>query len=613
MQQRVVKYNWRWGEAPDPLWIEMRCIQKGGQWKREDGQMVGNGLEFHFREGLKLCWPGLVFHKWLDDFIHEYLQHRLVGLMGSASTAKSHDAALVGLFEYYCFPTSFTGIYCSTTREQLQQKIWGQVVGLHIKAKKNHSWLPGRLVKSRLRIITNPEDEDTEDEDVRNGLVGVPCRLGDSWVGLSSFNGAKNAHMRLFIDECSLIQMPVGDAIANLDANPDFKCVPIANPRDVSDQFAIICEPAADLGGWDGGIDQQLFSKTFRTKRAHGVVCQRVGTDSPNLDGKLGIPLLTQEFIDRQVSFYTEQSLQYTMMCLGIMPRGQGLKRVLTRQTIDQHRANTPPIWLNSNRRKLAALDAAFGGVGGDRCMLKFGEFGDEMNQGMVQSDGTFNADGIISQPGADRDRSKILAITETMIVPIDRKIQKEPEDQIAEFCMNECIKRGIPPECFFFDSGMRAKLVQSFMRIWSAKVQAVDSGGKPTDRPVSYDINTPCDKHYRKFITEMWYSVRYVVLANQMRGMTAGEVEEFSSREWGLVGANLIEVEPKEAMKKKLGRSPDEADAVALLVEGARRMGFVIRRLKPPAGEESDDGWKNKLRDKARSFWKAGALSYVE
>lgn len=612
MANHIRLYNWGFAENTDPLALEMHCIERGGQWKKANGEMAGNGMEFHFKRGIKLCWPDLVFHKWLDDFISEYLKHRVIGLMGPASSAKSHDAALCGLFDYFCFPTCTTGIYCSTTRELLRQRIWGEVVGLHKRAQKLHEWLPGKLIESRDRIVTSVEGAEAEGRDFRNGLLGVALKSGESWVGLSSFVGIKNKRVRLFVDECGVIRVPVGDAIANLDANKDFKCVPIANPRDITDEFAKICEPSSEIGGWDGGIDQQLFSKVFPTKRIDGVVCQRVGTDSPNLDGSMGIPLLDQGFIDRQVSFYGKESLQYTMMCLGVMPRGQGYRRVLTRLTIEQHGADKPALWLNTNRKRLAGLDAAYGGVGGDRCILKFGEFGEEMNAGPIAEDGTFNMDGLVSQPEPESMKRNIFSVTETLLVPIDRKMSKEPEDQIAEYCMKECHKRGVPPEHFFFDSGMRAKLVQSFMRIWSVKVQAIDSGGTPTDRPVSYDIKMPCNKHYRKFITEMWYSVRYVVLSHQFRGMTAGEIEEFCSREWGMVRNNLIEVEPKDAMKKKTGRSPDEADCVAIMIEGARQLGFVIRRLKPLVEDEEDSTWKREMRDKARKHWGAGQLRYA-
>jgi len=84
----------------------------------------------------------------------------------------------------------------------------------------------------------------------------------------------------------------------------------------------------------------------------------------------------------------------------------------------------------------------------------------------------------------------------------------------------------------------------------------------------------------------------------------------EFSSREWMKVGANKIEVEPKEACKEKCGRSPDLADAVAIGFFGAIKRGFRIQRLHPekPATRNRND-WKAELRKKEREMWAEGQL----
>jgi hypothetical protein len=64
------------------------------------------------------------------------------------------------------------------------------------------------------------------------------------------------------------------------------------------------------------------------------------------------------------------------------------------------------------------------------------------------------------------------------------------------------------------------------------------------------------------------------------VRELTEDVVSEGCMREYYTVGGNKIEVEPKEKMKEKTGRSPDLADAVAIGLEGARQRGFVIRNV---------------------------------
>lgn len=87
----------------------------------------------------------------------------------------------------------------------------------------------------------------------------------------------------------------------------------------------------------------------------------------------------------------------------------------------------------------------------------------------------------------------------------------------------------------------------------------------------------------------------------------------EFSAREWMKVGANKIEVEPKEKVKEKCGRSPDLADAVAVGIFGAIQRGFQIMRLKPDKPPNRGPDWRTSLREKARKIWASGTLEYAE
>lgn len=607
----IDKYGLAWAQHTVPLFIEMEMVRRGGKVKSRRGTIEGNGVEWHFREAIKLIWPDIVFNKWMDLFITNFLTKRTVVVLGPASSGKSFDAACCGLMDYFCFPTSTTGIYCSTTRERLEDRIWGEVKGLHKQAKHRYPWLAGHMIESRQRIITNSREDAEEGRDFRNGLVGVAVQRGDSFVGLGSFIGIKNKRVRLYGDELQLLPKAFVESISNLDKNHDFIAVGMGNPKDTTDALGTLAEPAAHLGGWEGGIDQEPITKSWDIRRHQGICLQFVGSDSPNLDGKLGIPLLTQEAIDRDVSFYGKDSIQYTMMNQGMMPRGQGSRRVITRQLCDKFGAREQPFWASPNRTKGASLDAAYRGVGGDRCILKFFEFGSETATDQNSANGDRLVTGSIAAgPSAPDKRRQIFSITETMLVPIKNDANQLPEDQISTFVMEQCISRGVAPENFFYEAGMRTVLTQSFCRIWSNKTQSIDCMGKPTERKVSYDIDVRCCDHYSKFVTELWFSVRYMVEARQYRGMTEGAVSEFSSREWGYVGQNKIEIEPKAKMKLKTGRSPDEADCEAIAVEGARRLGFVIKRLQAEVEVVKDDKWKRDAKDRAKKFWKAGQLT---
>lgn len=599
-------YGLSWGPGTDPLWREFYMIKKGGQFRGRKGQLFGEGLAFHYRKAQELLWPEKVWHKWSLLELDCFLKYRTIVEIGPASSGKTHSAASNVLCDYYPFAHCTTILCTSTTRDRLEDRVWGEIKKLHALAKDRFPWLAGYLIESKLRIITDGRKEPGEGRDFRNGLIGVPCKKGGDYIGLGDFIGIKNKRVRLLGDELHLLPRVFVDAVSNLDKNEDFKLLALGNPKDTTDALGILAEPAAHLGGWDGGIDQTPGTKTWEIRRPEGICIQLPGSDSPNLDGKLGIPLISQAAIDRDVAFYGKDSLWYTMMNEGRMPRGQGSRRVLTRQFCLKHRAMEEPVWANSNITRIGFLDAAYRGVGGDRCVFGELDFGEEAITPDLLRDPLVSA--ILSQRPDTPKRKQILALKDTTLVPIKAGYVgtiAEVEDQIATWCMDECKRRGILPEHFFFDAGMRTALVSSFARIWSPKVVPIDFGGKPTERKVSDNIDVLCKDYYSKFVTELWYSVRLVIESEQFRGMTEDVMLEGCAREWKTVGNNKIEVETKEEMKIKTGRSPDLFDGLVTGVEGARRLGFrilnVSKKERPKKGEAN---WRRELQEKQRQAW---------
>jgi len=607
MTQRIEKYGLQWDSYISPLKIEMEMINHGGRWKRNNGKMVGNGLFFHTQQFQKILWPEKIWHKWSVLELENYLTHRTVVVIGPASSGKTLDAATNVLADWFVWSNATTCLFCSTTRERLEDRVWGEVKKFFRLAKERFPWLPGHLIEGRQRILLDSKLEASEGRDFRNGLIGVAAYKGGAYEGLAAFIGIKNKRVRLVGDELQLLPPSFVDSISNLDKNADFKIIGLGNPKDTTDALGRLAEPASHLGGWDGGIDQTPGTKTWEIRRPNGICLQLPGSDSPNLDGKLGIPLITQEQIDRDVSFYGKDSLWFTMFNEGRMPRGQGSRRVLTREMCVKFHALDTPNWLNLNRTKIAFLDAAYRGVGGDRCIFGELQFGEEV----PVNNAAINVSSLISQTGNLQNRRQIIALIETKLVPINPGIGELPEDQIVSFVRDQCAVREIEPSNFFFDAGMRTSLVSAFARLWSNDVNTVDCGGTPSDRQVSNDISVNCRDYYSKFITELWYSVRLAVESSQVRGLTEDIINEFASREWKTVGKNKIEVEPKADMKKKCGRSPDLADAVAVGLYGAIQRGFQIARLSSEYQRRGKD-WRTEFRKKSEEFWRNGELVYA-
>lgn len=580
------KYGLLWEPLMSDAAIEMVMVREGGVFR---GQ--GNGLFYHFKAFISEIWPEHVWHRWNELELECYLKYRIIGEMGPASAGKTRSAAIHVLSDYYPWSDCTTVLVSSTEREMLEMRVWGEIKMLHRQAQDRFPHLiPGQLVESRQRIITDGKFENVEGRDFRNGICGVPCKKGGSYIGLGSFAGIKNKRLRLVADECHLMSRVFVDAISNLNKNADFKCVAMGNPKDTTDALGVICEPAAHLGGWDGGIDQAPKTKTWPTRFDQGICVQLVGSDSPNLDGQLGIPLIDQKAIDADIAFYGKESLQFTMMDEGRMPRGQGLRRVITRQMCYKFGAMEEAIWKDDKRTRIGFLDAAYGSVGGDRCVYGELEF------------------------GLDPNGRQLLELEKTMIVPVSVEVNELPEDQIAMFVKEQCEASKIPPDHFGFDSTGRGTLVGAFGRLWSPNVVPIEFGGRPSERQVTWipsDQKMTCREYYSKFVSELWYSVALIIQSSQFRGMTEEMMAEGSMREWGIVGANKIEVEPKDKMKVKTGRSPDLFDALVSGVELARRLGFVITMAVAKGALKIDDGWRQRLKERMDRLESNHRLTY--
>ena len=614
MPVKILRYGLEFPGGTTNLEVERIMCRKGGQWVGAKGQAIGNGMLFHFKEFQKLLYgKSKMWHKWNELQTELYIKHRTLGVIGGASSGKSNSTATDLLADWLLFPECTTVIVCSTTKERMQDRIFGEIKKYFKIAKLRHPQLPGHAIDGRMRIVhetrqATGESGDSLGRDYRNSITGIPVLGGGDFRGISELIGIKNKRVRAVFDELQMIPAGVLMAISNLDKNDDFKMVGLGNPKETNDALGQLCEPAHWLGGWDGGVDQEPVTKSWETARPGGACLQLVGTDSPNLDGKLGIDLITQAAIDRDIAQYGKDSLQFTMMNQGMMPRGQGSRRVITPQLCRKNKAMDEPVWLDSTRVRIGFLDAAYRGAGGDRCIFGELQFGPEAEP----FDPSTVVTNLTIQDTRNKRKRYILSLVDTMLVPINVNTGIEPEEQIVGFVQSMCSTRGIMPENFFYDSGMRTGLVNAFAGAWSTKTNPIDCGGSPSDTMVSAQIQMPCKNYYSKFITEIWFNVRMCIEAGQFRGMKKDVMDEFCAREWTMVGGNKIEVEPKRKMKEKLGRSPDKADAVAIGVLGAIRRGFVIDNLMPPSEKVKKRGWIKELEQRSKKLWSEGNLQYT-
>lgn len=591
----ISKYGYSWPVQPDDspadteVKIEMACIQNN----------IGKGLPFHYEQMRRALWPYLDDHRWHRLCRDTVLANKVTVLMGPGSCGKTHEAAWLYLCEYLCFPETTCVLVSSTDIRGLKLRVWGEITMLWEKAKERFEWLPGNLLDSRIAITTDSlEDGDWEQRsvrDMRKAICGIPCVVGNKFVGLSKYQGIKQKRMRLIADEAAAMAPSFLSAFANLNQNEDFRAIILGNPNDPLDALGRAAEP---LDGWTSHMEPEK-TEVWKTRFMGGTCVNLIGTDSPNFDFPENQPtryryLIGREKIAEVLRSFGKDSFEYYSQCVGSMRVGTLSRRVITRDMCQKYHALEQDVnWAGAGLTRIYAVDAAYGG---DRCVGGYGEF------------------------GLDTSGQMILRVYPPKIIPIAPKAELEPEEQIAIFVKNDCKLSVIPPENMFHDSTGRGALGTMLAREWSPMTNPVEFGGMATPRPVSMDmyIYDPkdgrrrlkrCDEHYSKFVTELWFSVRYTIEAGQLRGLTEEVMEEGCMREWNNVKNDKKELETKKDMKERVGRSPDLFDWLSIIVEGARRRGFQIKKMANEASQSAEEKWRRDLQEKQRQFLKAGQL----
>lgn len=592
------RYDLEWPDEADPLQVEFSMIRKGGKFER-DGKTVGNGLFYHYREAQKLLWPEEYHNRWTDLILSEILNNTITVITGPKDTSKTRTISKYALVDYFAFPDNTLILVSSTTLVAIEARVWGTMKMLFRSARMRYRWLSGNVLDGKKAISTDALDDEGDIRDMTKGIICVACKTATGEItSIAPYVGIKQKRRRHLGNEMQFMSSGMMDSIGNMNSG-DYKGVFDGNPIGQNDPLDKLSEPE---GGWDS-LPEPKKTTVWKNRRFLNsrTICL-YGLDSPTFDFEDGVKrypgLLNKDSIERVIAGYGKDSHQYYSQCLGVRKPGLNAKRVITYELCKQFKAFEQVIWEGSPLTKIFALDAAYGGAGGDRCVGGYAEFGK-------------NVDGKI-----------ILNLHQPVLVPISVASQEIAEDQIAKWIKGFCETNGIPSANVFYDSTGRGSLGPSLAKIYSTSIQPVEFGGLPTLRPVTSETYIldhatgqrrlkTCREHYSKFVTELWWSTRLAIMAEQVRGLTEAVVDDGCQRQWNEVAGNKIEVESKRDMKERTGQSPDLFDWFVTIVEGARRRGFTIKSMVNHEAKR-DMKWLDDLAAKSKKLREAHQLKMV-
>lgn len=592
MADTFKKYGITWDGRTHPLSLEFAFISAGGYIVR-NGKQHGEGLLTHLLAARRICWPERYEHRWTRLMYAEFIQNDITILMGCASSQKTSHAVEFSLLNYWAKPENTLVILSSVNMDKLDIGCYAELMMLYRSAKQRLPWLPGNPLPHKRALTTDKLEDGDGIRDFRKGVICRPCYVGGRWVGLGILAGVKQDYIFYVADELQFMQEAFSGSWPHLFSNGKVKIIGSGNPKhDPDDELSKTAEPK---DGW-GSHPEPQKTEVWETKFMGGRCINLVGTDSPNFDTPPGQPepyrrLIGRSFASRIEHDSGKDSFDYYRLVKGVMKLAFASARVITRQLCRDHHATETAQWLDASRKRIYWLDPSYGGE--DACAGGCLEWGT-------------GANGLT-----------LIRLVGYRLYQFRLNITREVEDQIADILSQELVAYGVSSTDAFYDSTGKGTLGGAFARKFGlAAPVPIDSGGRPTQRPVRQGlwVDEPdgsrrakrCDEHYDRFISELWFSVRYTIEADQFRELPDDFITEGCARIYEVVAGNKIAVEAKsdpkkkEDLKRRLGHSPNLFDGLAIGIEGARQRGFQISTLgaELDRGQNDDDFFEKEAKD---------------
>jgi hypothetical protein len=477
-------------------------------------------------------------HSWVRKRVQAWCDNSFQTWIGPASVAKSTDAAVIALTHWLAAPKDTMVIVCSTTFDMLQKRIWGEMIRYWQLLPESHKI--GHFIRSR-RCITLGEESGGSS---KSGIFGVAIQRGTVKEAVSNLIGVHNRFNVLVLDELQSVREAAMESIANLSASGELLVLGIGNPSSRLDPLGRASEPSE---GW-GSVTADSASESWLTKRGRCYFWD--GYKSPAIvdpDGERKYPfLLNQKAIDQLADWYGVDSPQFWQMRRGFFPPDSMESSVFTENfLINYHCMESEVIWKNGYIT-YCGIDPSFSS-GGDRTVLVF------------------------ARVGLDGRTNKTKILLETPII-INLKISRDEyiSNYIAGEVERECSKRAVVAEQIAIDTtGQQLVLAdildQRLGRNDMGRVYRVNFGGKASERRMSTEQRETANELYKNRVTELWHTMQYFMRFDMVRGIQLEMAQELCGRRLGPILKPIV-VESKTIMKSRMGKSPDLADAAAVV-----------------------------------------------
>ncbi len=570
----VKAYGLEFPDGANQASIELVCFRSGHRPERG-----GLGKYEHLHNAIDHIWneprrryaaerkqdydpdksDAFIWNEWTEEMMRGFCENKEVIVAGPGASWKTTCMALYYLCYWISAPDKTRVILTSTTGDGLRARVWKEVV--HFYRAVNDL---GNLVQSRTMIQWKKGEDGA-------GIYGIAVESdGSIEKAINKIVGRHAPRMGVGVDEMPTVSGAIVESCVNLETGAEeFEFKGVGNPDSHFDPHGKMAEPKE---GW-GSVG--VGSLQWATKRG-GLCIHLDGRNSPRIGHDDKFPgLIRQQDLDRTADTHGEDSPQMWKQRYGFWAPEGVSKTVFSEADIVRFRAKDKAIWVKGFT-KAAGLDPAF--EGGDRCVLQIVKFG-EIDGGKHAIE--FGKRHIIKTQVSDE--------------PIHYQIVA----QVKAICKEE----GVEPKHFGLDStGEGGGLASIFAKEWSGTIRTIEFGGRASAHIVNTMAPDAKEKpkkgfeEYMNRVTELWYRLRVLLRNGQIRGLDDDAAIEFCKRHYELRG-NLLLVESKTLMKRRTGKSPDLADACAVVTAVVQENEANFDRVH--RGSVEDTTW----RDLARKF----------
>lgn len=514
-------------------------------------------------------------------------ENSMLLIMGASSTGKSYGIGAWLVLDYLRDPLYTSVKLAAVSEKHLKENLYPHVAKLvracvipcryTIEFKESDLWMGIKAAGFEFGISGIAFKQSQETSGQFKGYKAMPVkRKKGSSLGNSS-------RLRVLCDEAQ--NFPGGpfqdfnSLTASISGTDKIKIICAFNPENTTCKVVQLAEPEE---GWK--LDQLEHLYDYDAKSGWRV-CR--------LDAKMCENVIQKKIVYENLQSYEgylkylkaggDNSPAYFCFARGFPPISGTVNTIIPPQ--DPQDARGEAIFIETPT-SLASVDLAF--MGNDSARMAVARWG--LASGWRRQDGTVES---------FKDRLNVARNKPRHVLQIDQILPMSKHDntvRMSEEIMGRCRQMKIKPEWVVVDkTGIGLGTYSHLTKVWG-DVLGVSWNEKATEGKIISDDNEGADKQCDGVMSEMWWAFRRW-LQPQTRAVIINTIipphpihTQLTSRRYE-TGRRGIKVEPKEEYKTRNGGvSPDESDALVMLVHLVRLRGDVLPGTHEEQGPQKDE-----------------------